>query len=68
MLVMDELIKKLQLALDRKATSVTDLAIHAGVSRQAIYHILNGKYTPNLEIVNKLAASIGYSLEMRKTR
>lgn len=59
---MHELIREIQRQIDTGKLTVQDLAKAVGVSRTTICLLLNGDYRPNLDVVERLAAAVGFEL------
>ena len=65
---MKTLIAYLNEALDSGGMTVTALARAAGCSRQHIYSVISGESQPSMQMAEKLAESIGYTIEVKVSR
>ena len=65
--VMKDLIYAVQNEIDKGKTTIAQLAMETGCSRQYVYNLLKGKSDPTMAVAERLAATVGFSLVLRKS-
>lgn len=64
----DEILSALQEIQKVKGYTYDRIAVLSGVNRSTVFRAFSGKISPSLDTVVKIAASMGYKLEVRQIR
>lgn len=64
----DEILSALQEIQKVKGYTYDRIAVLSGVNRSTVFRAFSGKMAPSLDTVVKIAASMGYKLEVRQIR
>lgn len=62
------LVKALKTEIASKRHTITEIAKAANCSRQHIYAVISGNSEVTLDMAERLASAIGFSIDLKKTK